>query len=44
MPLIYEKDDETQESIIFVMQHAKTRLFSLKWDSELLFNSTRGCL
>ena len=27
-----------------VMQHAKTRLFSLKWDSELLFYLTRGCL
>ena len=26
------------------MQHAKSRLFSLKWDSELLYNSTRGCL
>ena len=26
------------------MQHAKTRLFSPKWDSELLFYSTRGCL
>ena len=26
------------------MQHAKTRLYSLKWDSELLFYSTRGCL
>ena len=27
-----------------MMQHAKTRLFSPKWDSELLFYSTRGCL
>ena len=27
-----------------VMQHAKTNLFSLKWDSELLYYSTRGCL
>ena len=26
------------------MQHAKTRLFSPKWDSELLFYSTRWCL
>ena len=26
------------------MQHAKTRLFSLRWDSELLYYSTRGCL
>ena len=26
------------------MQHAKTRLFSLNWDSELLYYSTRGCL
>ena len=27
-----------------VMQHTKIRLFSLKWDSELLYYSTRGCL
>ena len=27
-----------------MMQHAKTRLFSLKWDSELLYYSTKGCL
>ena len=26
------------------MQHAKTRLFSRKWNSELPFYSTRGCL
>ena len=26
------------------MQHAKTRLFSLKWESQLLYYSTRGCL
>ena len=26
------------------MQHAKTRLLSLKWDSEFLCYSTRGCL
>ena len=26
------------------MQHAKTRLFPLKWDFELLYHSTRGCL
>ena len=26
------------------MQDAKTRLFSLRWDSELLYYSTRGCL
>ena len=26
------------------MQHAKTRLVLLKWDSELLFYSTRVCL
>ena len=26
------------------MQHAKTRPFSLKWDSDLLYYSTRVCL
>ena len=32
------------KSKAYVMQHAKTRLFSLKWDPELLYYSARVCV
>ena len=49
-PTVYKRradrvnDAEQRKKVINVMQYTKTRLFSLKWDSELLYYSTRGCL